>query len=189
MINNKGYAFTTLIVVLILFSGLVVLNTKLLIKNKINNAELTQSIMDNNYFTHLKKILVAENELKQEIYFNLSHGLPINTTLIIKDDEYIGDVNMSFNNISLNISYNYPLNMKVKSEQIIVNVQNCLYSSGCEESDDIINLLITCLDKEKLIYDSVIWVKEGVLVSNIRISGNGTLFLYPFIVGNHIFSC
>ncbi len=188
MINNKCYAFTTLMSVLIIFSGLVVLNTKLLIKNKVNSAELTQSIMDNNYFTHQKKILLAENELKQEIYFNLSHNLPINNTLIIDEDKYVGVVNMSFNNLTLKIDYNYPLNMKEKAEQSIVNVQNCLYSLDCE-NNNLINLLINCLNKEGLIYDSIIWVNNGVLVNNIRVSGNGTLFLYPFVVGDHLFHC
>ena len=185
MVNNKGYVFMPLILILFILISLavVVFNHKLI--DSVNQASHVQEVIDSIKYNYTKYVMNLTELSKLSIYQNISNSSLIADTsmlLYIKEKHYSrGVVNVSFPAFTINISVSYPLSdLLTAKEQFNSTIQSCLDANNCS---------FQCFNKGingfSINYSSII----GLNVYDVVLFNDKMTLLYPYWLGNYNFSC
>jgi len=155
-------------------------------------------------YNHSKEVLSLVDSYKASAYQNLSEGQfspivnnPIISIPISSGQYSFGTVNMTFPSNELTIILDYPLADLTAARNLFSQslVQSCLVSANCsgnrEEFSSIFNSCLAGLKISgfSLGNSSVPQLIGQNLYVNLVLFDDGMTLLYPFQLGNFVFSC
>jgi len=214
VINNKGYVFTPMLLLFLVVISLTVVLFKQGLTGSVNEASQLQGVMDNVFYNYTKHSISSFNQFKLLVYGNMS-----NSSLVSDFNDSTGgylnqnnpivpltletrfyqkrDINISYPETAINVTFNYPLSdlLVVEDSFNPVVIQQCIDSNDCSSNRGSFDVIFSsCLEAIEIngfdvVNSSVPLLIGDTIYSGIAFLRNETTFLFPFDLGTFLFSC
>ncbi len=214
MINNKGYVFTPVIMLIIIFIALTVFSLKKTMDDSVNQAGLIMGLMDKINYNYTKQVINLIDDFKLLAYENLSNSSLVDSFNNSKGGIITTDnpsfellipartfneniVNITYKSRIENVTIEYPISslIKAKEEFNEEEIQTCLNNNECSSKREQYDILLkNCLDNISknsfLLRNSTIPLLIGnSIIVNLEFYNKGMTLLFPFKLGTFNFNC